>query len=139
MLDYLKKLMQPNDVARKQPTTEPTYANSKALSGKALQEVLSSLPIDQPLLTLDLYPRFQADCYPAITGGYIVPNGLVLDTAGGRQVIKRSVFRRVKVRQDTPTTGTVFLEADDEFIIKLTGLRNYDGVGDVLGTLVLVN
>ena len=138
MLDYLKKLIQPTDVVQPHPAPDSANIQSSALSSKALQEALGSLPIDQPLLTLDLDPRFRNDCYPAIMGGYIVPNGLVLDTPGGRQVIKRSVFRRVKLRQDTPTTGTVFLEANDECIIKLAGLRNFEEVADVLVTLVLV-
>ncbi len=138
MLDYLRKLLHPNETVGTQNQFDPVKHQSKAFSGKALQDVLSALPIDQPMMTLDLDSRFQRDCYPVITSGYIVPNGLVLDTHGGRQVIKRSVFRRVKVRQDTATTGTVFLEADNVFIIKLAGLRNFEEVGDVLGTLVLV-
>ncbi len=108
------------------------------MSKDSLRETLSNLPIDQPLLTLSFDPRQQKDSYPAIRGGYIVPNGIVLDTPSGRQIIKRSVFRRVKVRQDTTTTGTVFLEADDEFIIKLAGLQNFEEVGNMLGTLMLL-
>lgn len=137
MLDYFRKLLRPaNDRNIYTPPTDKTHRPG-AMSENALREMLSNLLIDKPLLTLSFDPRQQKDSYPAITGGYIVPNGLVLDTPGGRQIIKRSVFRRVKVRQDTATTGTVFLEADDEFIIKLAGLRNFEEVGNVLGTLIL--
>lgn len=137
MLAYLKKLIRLDQTGIQSPGNQHR-STPTALSGTALQEALCNLPIDQPLLTLDLDPRYQPDSYPVITGGYIVPNGLVIDTPNGRHIIKRSVFRRVKVRQDTPTTGTVFLEANDEFIIKLAGLRNFEEVGNVLGTLVLM-
>jgi hypothetical protein len=132
MLTYLKNLLCPH---RPEPQPNPL---ATGLSEKALREHLETFPIDQPLLTLDFDTRKQKDCYPAITGGYIVPNGLVLDTPGGRQLIKRTIFRRIKVRQDTATTGTVFLEADQDLLIKLAGLRNSEEVGNVLGALALV-